>query len=153
MDWINHFTLNTGDTVKRYAKEIDRERFYNFYREIDGIIKSRKRGSFYMNTHLLITVENDYYAATLFADKEGKLPVLFTTGTSDPGKRSDISKSIFTFEKILHKEVSHLLPAAPLIVDAVLPPSILRPDVLSITADISFYLAWSILDPGNIILR
>lgn len=152
MEYINHFTLNTGHNRKSYPTEIDKISFSRFLPIVEEIIEKGEECKFIIeDTYLHIIMEDDQYVATLYSEFNGQnLPVFLSLATSNPGKRLDIENVMKEFRKFTDTVKSFMIPNPPVIVDVLLPAVQIRPDILSMTGDLSRCLAWAILDPGRI---
>lgn len=153
MDYINHFTLNTGHSRKSYPGEVGKDILFSLRPQIKEIISDQGICEFIDDTYLQITIdpEGDMYAATLYVDYDGdKIPVFASMATSATDKRLEIEDNIKPIRKIIGPGISYMVPEAPVIVDMILPACNLRPDLFGMTGDMSRCLAWCILDPGAI---
>lgn len=153
MDYINHFTLNSGHCRKSYPSEVESGTFFNFMPKLKECIESKGICEFIDDSYLMVTVEdNDSYTATVFTKFKGDYaPFFVTTGTSNPNKREYVVSNITQLNKICGIKHAILPPSAPLIIDAILPSAILKPNFMKMTGDFSRCLAWIILDKNSII--
>lgn len=153
MEYINHFTLNTGNNCKSYPNEINKGFYFEFKPIVKKIIETGDICDYLENSYLQITLaDTDQYVATLYSKyKDGFVPIIMTIATSNPEKRDTIIRDAMKFRDICQIKKTYLPPDAPLIIDIVFPSSILRMDLLRLTGDLSRCLAWAILDPGSIV--
>lgn len=146
MEYINHYTVNTSDNRISYPEEVNK----GVYLRIANIIKKAMNGEkaeVLDGTYIRLTADEDCYAATLWADEE--TPLLVTVGADTEAGREKISKIIITDYKGLYPKTP-IIPASPVITDIVLPPCILRPEILGWTGDFTRCLGWALMAPEKI---
>lgn len=153
MEYINQFTFNTGHNRVSYPTEVNKQFFFSFMPILNKVIRANEICEFVENTYINITVEDkDLYAATLyFKNNEEYIPFFSSMGTSNPNKRSGLIKASEVFRKVCRISETYMPPAAPLIIDVILPNAVYRTDVLSMTGDMSKCMGWLILDKEAIV--
>lgn len=152
MEYINHFTFNTGDCRVSTPDDINRDFAFFFLPKLKKILKSGQVCDFEFGTKIEILEEYGHYTATLYIEHEENLiPVFVTMATNNEKDRKTIIDNSEIFRKELGVDVVYLPPEAPLIIDIVLPTIVIRMDLVEVTGDMSKCLAWLILDPSKIL--
>lgn len=144
--YINHYTANTSHNRLSYPDEVDKKLYF----KLKGIISDAvngKKPKISDCIYMTLTVDADCYVATLWLNDN--TPLMTTLGADDVGGRCKIHKLIMgDYANFIPRTI--IIPDCPVIVDVILPPSILRPNIFEWTGDFTRCLGWMLIAPDKI---
>lgn len=149
MDYLNHYTLNTGHNRKSYPNEVDKSMYFTLKRMIQDATKN-EFADVLDGTVMKLTIENSAYVITLFNDIEEKIPLLVTFGCKEGKDAANIIKEANNFYKKIYNKESKIVPITPFCLDIIMPSLIFNPQIAEWTGDFCRCMAWSILAPEKI---
>lgn len=121
MEYINHYTLNTGNNVPFKREVIMNEAFFR----IKGILRKLRTEKYVHiidNVYIELTIEKGRYIATLFAQyEEEMIPILVTAGCDQKDLYADSVKMLVDIYEQLYKQKVKTVPMLPYVCDIVLP--------------------------------
>lgn len=151
MEYINHYTLNTGDNRKSYPTEIN-----------PGINSSMdKMIAEFQNEGIALVLDDVYIRLDMYkygsyvAILEKKVnntftPFLITGGCYSREEAPLLIRELSEVYETVYKKKVKIVPITPFCIDIVLPTSLIALDALSWTGDFCRCLAWKLLDPDAI---
>ncbi len=149
MEYLNHYTLNTGHNRKSYPEEVDKDMYFILKRMIQDA-KKHEFADVVDGTVMKLTIEDSGYVVTLFNNIKEKIPLLVTFGCRDGKDAAKIIKEANNFYKTIYKKEYKVVPITPFCLDILLPSSIFNPEVSYWTGDFCKCIAWAILAPEKI---
>ena len=149
MEYINHYTLNTGDNRKSLPSEVNKDMYFVLKRMIDEA-KRNEFADVLDGTVMKLTIEDNSYAITLFNNSEEKIPLLTTLGCSDGKDAAKTLKEANRLYKSIYNQESKISPITPFCIDVILPSIIFNPKVSAWTDDLCRCMAWVLLAPEMI---
>lgn len=156
MEYINHFTMNTGHSRKSYPSEIDKKFFFQFVPIINEIIKDGGICEYIIDeTYMRITPKNENcYFASLYIKNNGEyVPMFASAATSDVDMRVELISYVSEYRELCSPpNITFMPPEAPLIIDMILPSIFMRTDLLRYTGDMSRCLAWAMLGREDVLM-
>lgn len=149
MNYLNHYTLNTGHNRKSYSNEVNKGMYFMLNRLIQEAMKN-EFVDVLDGTVMKLTIEGSSYVITLFNNIKEKNPLLVTFGCKYGKDATNIVKEANSFYKKIYNEESKIVPITPFCLDIVLPSLIFYPQIAEWTGDFCRCMAWSILSPEKI---
>lgn len=153
MQFFNHYTMNSQDMRVSYPSEVDK----SIYFILKSIFESEDEYKQVIdNLYADIACEPNCYTSTLYLKKQGEyIPVLVSLGCSDESKARyvwDCAYSMFKNSVPFPPSAVPLMPAAPFVIDVILPTYILLPKRdMSLTGDLTRCMGWMMLDPKAVV--
>jgi len=148
MKHFEHLTYNTPHCRTSYRKEVSNDIIPVMKKMIAESLKTGK-AEVLDGTYVWITTENGgrNYIATLFSDKDLKIPLLSTVGLQD----KEAAEEIFAqweqmYSNIKTADTKPLEHDFPMVCDLLFPTLIFRPDITKWTGDFTRCLAWGMWD-------
>lgn len=150
MDYINHYTLNTGNNRRSIPDDVDRNMYFILKRLIREA-ENNGKADILDGAFMELTIEKSSYAITLFTEIDGdKVPFLMTCGCKDKKDAGSIIKEANNIYKNVYGNYAKAVPITPFCLDIVLPTIAEIPRVLEWTGDFCKCMAWAILAPEMI---
>lgn len=144
-DYINHITLNTGQSRKSYPNEVDRELYFILKRILNDSFQLE--GAKLFDAYILKGTPLESGAIfTLY--KDGKIPILTTAATKR--RDTELWESLHTTSVIPLYTKKEFQPSAPYVADRVEIGAMLDLEATKWTGDMAKCLGWITLFPEEI---
>ena len=144
--YINHYTVSTSHNRVSYPGEVNKGLYFKLKNIVDDAINGKKT-EILEGIYLTLTADTDCYAATLWLDDS--TPLITTLGADTKSGRDKIHKAVMDdYSDFMPQPI--IIPVCPVIVDVILPPAILRPDIFEWTGDLTKCLGWMLIAPDKI---
>lgn len=149
MEYINHYTLNTGNNRKSFSKEVDKNMYFTLKRMIDDA-ERHEFADVMDGTVMNLTIEDSAYVITLFNNIEEKIPLLVTFGCRDGKDAAKTIKEANKIYKTIYNAEPKVAPITPFCLDILFPSVIFNPEISEWSGDFCRCMAWAILSPEEI---
>lgn len=149
MEYLNHYTLNTGHNRKSYPEEVNKDMYFILKRMIQDA-KKHEFADVVDGTVMKLTIEDSGYVITLFNNIEEKIPLLITFGCRDGKDAAKTIKAANKFYQSIYNTELKIAPIAPFCLDVVVPSLIFNSEISAWTGDFSRCMSWAILAPEMI---